>query len=130
MKIVRREIPAAIVYEDEHTLAFLDNAPVSKGHTLVIPKQPVRNVFDAGQEAWTTVMETVRKLAPIVRDAVGADGVHINSNHEPEAGQKVFHLHVHIIPRTRGDAVHFWPTIESSDAEREATASAIRERLA
>lgn len=126
MKIVRREAPAHIVYEDEDTLALLSTGANAPGHTLVIPKKPYRNVFDIDEEAWQAVMRTVRKIAPAVRDAVGAKGVHINSNHEPEAGQEVFHLHIHIIPRIEHDFDFCWPQLELSEDERTDIAEKIR----
>ncbi len=109
MKIIRREIPAEIVYEDADTIAFLDVKPTAPGHTLVVPKKPVQNIFDADDETLAAVMRTVRKISPAVRDAVGAHGVHINSNHGEAAGQIVFHLHFHIIPRHSRDEFRFWP---------------------
>ena len=130
MKIVRRELPAHIVYEDEETLAFLDRSPNVPGHTLVIPKKPYRNVFDIDEASWQAVMRTVRKIAPAVRDAVGAKGVHINSNHEPEAGQEVFHLHVHIIPCVERDFDFCWPKLEPTEDDRSSVAQKIRETLA
>ena len=125
-KLIRNEIPRAHLYEDANTLAFLDIAPNSAGHTLVVPKRHVRNVFDIDQATFGEVMETVRKLAPIIRDAVGAKGVHITSNHEPEAGQEVFHLHMHIIPRHDRSEFEFWPKIQYAPGEAEATAAKIR----
>ncbi|HEY0948363.1 MAG TPA: HIT family protein [Candidatus Paceibacterota bacterium] len=130
MKIVRRELPAHIVYENDKTLAFLSTGPVEPGHTLVIPKVPFRNVFDIDQEYFAAVMETVRRIAPAVRDAVGAKGVHINSNHEPEAGQEVFHLHMHIVPRHERESFEFWPNAKYEDGEAEAVAEKIRNELA
>lgn len=130
MRIVRRELPAHIVYEDEETLAFLDRSPNAPGHTLVIPKTPHRNVFDIDEASWQAVMRTVRKIAPAIRDAVGAKGVHINSNHEPEAGQEVFHLHVHIIPRIAHDFDFCWPKIDLSEEERANVAEKIRSEIA
>lgn len=130
MKIIRREIPAEIVYEDEETLAFLDIAPTAPGHTLVIPKAPVRNIFDVDDATLAAVMRTVRKLAPVVRDAVGAKGVHINSNHEPEAGQVVFHLHFHIVPRHDRGSFEFWPHQKYEEGEAAKVADAIRAKLA
>lgn len=128
-KIIRREVPADIVYEDEYTLAFLDIRPNTPGHTLVIPKKPVRNIFDVDEETLCAVMNTVRKIAPAVRDAVGAKGVHINSNHEPEAGQVVFHLHFHIIPRVSRDTFTFWPQTEPLSEEQADIAQRIRTHL-
>ncbi len=129
MKIIRREAPAEIVYEDEDTLAFLSTGPNVPGHTLVIPKKPVRNIFDIDDETLAAVMRTVRKVAPAVRDAVGAKGVHINSNHEPEAGQEVFHLHFHIIPRVSRDTFEFWPHGEYKEGEKEEVGAKIRAKL-
>lgn len=130
MKIARREVPAHIIYEDEKTLAFLSAGPVTPGHTLVIPKVPVRNVFDADQETFAAVMETVRRISPAVRDAVGAKGVHINSNHEPEAGQAVFHLHIHIVPRHTRNEFEFWPETAYGEGEAEQVSKTIKERIA
>lgn len=129
MKIIRREIPAEVIYEDEHTLAFMDNAPVEKGHVLVIPKKPYRNIFDIEEAALGAVMKTVRKLAPLVRDAAGAKGVQINSNHEPEAGQAVFHLHMHIIPRHNREDFEFWEAHPFDAVESARIANAIRAKL-
>lgn len=129
MKIVRRELPAKIVYEDEKTLAFLSTGPNTRGHTLVIPKTQFRNIFDIDQETFAAVMETVRKISPAVRDAVGAKGVHINSNHEPEAGQSVFHLHIHIIPRHDRKEFEFWSDTTYAEGEAESVAQKIKEKI-
>ena len=129
MKIVRRELPADIVYEDDMTLAFLSTGPNSPGHTLVIPKKPFRNIFDIDKKYLAAVMETVRTIAPAVRDAVGAKGVHINSNHEPEAGQVVFHFHMHIVPRHERSEFEFWPHQEYAPEEAGEVAEKIRKKL-
>lgn len=126
-KIIRRELPARIVYEDADTLAFLDATPIVPGHTLVIPKKAVKNIFDVDDDTLAAVLRTVRRLAPAVRDAVGAHGVHINSNHEAAAGQVVFHLHFHIIPRHSRNEFHFWePAADAGDGD--AIAERIRAR--
>lgn len=129
MKIIRREIPAHIVYEDDETLAFLDVKPQAPGHTLVIPKKYAVNIFDVDDDTLAAVMRTVRKIAPAVRDAVGAHGVHINSNHGAAAGQIVFHLHVHIIPRHDRSEFSFWPLHEEAAADEAAIAEKIRAAL-
>jgi Diadenosine tetraphosphate (Ap4A) hydrolase and other HIT family hydrolases len=129
MKIIRREIPAEIIYEDDDTLAFLDISPTNQGHTLVIPKKPVRNVFDSDAATWAAVMETVRKIAPAIRDGVGATGVNINSNHGADAGQEVFHLHAHIIPRFAKEEFTLWPKKEYAPGEAGAVAEKIRTNL-
>ena len=129
MKIIRREIPADIVYEDDETLAFLDIRPNSPGHTLVIPKKPVENIFDVDDETLAALMRTIRKIAPVVRDAVGAHGVHINSNHGIAAGQIVPHLHFHIIPRHSRDEFSFWPEKIYVPKDAIAIATKIRAKL-
>lgn len=128
-KIIRREIPAHIVYEDAATLAFLDAKPVAPGHTLVIPKKSVRNIFDVDDDTLAAVMRTVRKIAPAVRDAVGAHGVHINSNHEAAAGQIVFHLHFHIIPRHDRKEFSFWKQTEAAPEDAVSVAQKIRQAI-
>lgn len=129
-KIIRREIPAEIVYEDEDTLAFLDIAPNNPGHTLVIPKKYARNVLDIGEEDWVAVTRTARTLARAVKDAVGADGVNLMMNNEAAAGQEVFHAHLHIIPRFTTDQYERWPKKEYAEGEKVAVAEKIRANLA
>jgi histidine triad (HIT) family protein len=128
-KIIDREIPAEIVYEDGETLAFLDIAPNAPGHTLVIPKKPYVNIFDIDDETLCAVIRTVRKVAPAVRDAVGAKGVHINSNHGEAAGQEVPHLHFHIIPRHSRSEFEFWPHMSYAEGEAAEVADSIRAQL-
>lgn len=104
-KILRGEIPCHKVYEDEHTLAFMDVMPQADGHTLVIPKAPSRNLLDADPAALGALMATVQKVARATRQAFGAEGALIQQFNEPAAGQTVFHLHVHILPRSTGVAL-------------------------
>ncbi len=129
-KIAAKELPSDVLYEDEDTVAFLDIQPNNPGHTLVIPKAHTRNIFDTEDASLAAVMRTVRKLAPAIRDAVGAGGVNINSNHEPSAGQVVFHLHIHIIPRFADDGYTFWPKKAYAPGQKEEVAAKIRSALA
>lgn len=128
-RIIDRELPANIIYEDADTLAFLNNAPNVPGHTLVIPKKPFVNIFDIDDKTLEAVIRTVRKVAPAVRDGVGAKGVNINSNHAAEAGQEVFHLHFHIIPRHAREEFSFWPHRQYAEGEASTVAEKIREQL-
>lgn len=128
-KIIRREVPADIVYEDENTLAFLDIAPTSKGHTLVIPKKHVQDIFETDDETLAATMRTVHNIASTVRDSVGAKGVHVSSNHGAAAGQVVFHLHFHIIPRQSRTEFEFWPHVPYAPGEAAAIAEKIRTTL-
>ena len=98
-KILRDEIPAVKVYEDEHTLAFMDVMPQSPGHTLVIPKTPAENLFDLDMDVGAAVLRTVQKVASAVQEATDADGIMLNQFNGPAAGQTVFHFHIHIVPR-------------------------------
>ena len=98
-KILRGELPCHKIYEDDETLTFMDIMPRANGHTLVIPKTPAVNIFDVHPEILCSVMRTVHKIAPAVRDALEADGVLIQQFNETAAGQMVFHIHFHIIPR-------------------------------
>jgi histidine triad (HIT) family protein len=128
-KIIRREIPAEIVYEDEDTLAFLDINPVNPGHVLVIPKVITRNVLDIDEASWLAVMRTVRKISRIVKEAMSADGINIDINNEEAAGQIVFHTHVHIVPRFKGDMHIARPHKTYAPGEAAAVAEKIRERI-
>ena len=104
-KILRGEIPCQKLYEDQDTLTFLDIMPRSEGHALVITKENAENLFDISPSGLAKLMAVVQKLAPTIRDAVAADGVLIAQFNGEAAGQTVFHLHVHIIPRKEGVAL-------------------------
>jgi histidine triad (HIT) family protein len=101
-KILRGEIPCHKVYEDEHTLAFMDVMPQADGHMLVIPKMPSRNLLDADPKALGALLASVQKVAQAAKQAFGAEGVLVQQFNEPAAGQTVFHLHFHVLPRTAG----------------------------
>ena len=107
-KIAKHEIPSDIFYEDADTVAFLDIKPTTHGHSLVIPKKHFENIFDIDEAALEATMRTAKKVAPAVRDAVGAKGLHMNSNNGEAAGQIVFHYHVHLIPRHDRSEFQFW----------------------
>jgi histidine triad (HIT) family protein len=101
-RIVRGEIPAARIFEDEHTLAFLDAFPQSRGHTLVIHRaSTARNLLELEPLALASVMATVQKVARALHRALNPDGLWVSQFNGAAAGQTVFHYHVHIIPRWR-----------------------------
>ena len=104
-KILRGEMPAEKLHEDENTLVIMDIMPRGDGHCLVIPKAPARNILDVETDSLSAVMATTRKMAHAVMEAFGADGVTIQQFNEPAGGQVVFHLHVHVIPRFDGIAM-------------------------
>ncbi|MFM2281158.1 MAG: hypothetical protein RLZZ444_3389 [Pseudomonadota bacterium] len=101
-RILRGELPCHMVYEDEHSMAFMDLMPQSEGHTLVIPKAPSRNLLDADPTTFMWLMPAVQKIAKAVKRAFHADGIRVVQFNEPGAGQTVFHLHFHVIPVYEG----------------------------
>ena len=101
-KILRGEIPAYKVYEDDKSLAFLDIMPRSPGHTLVIPKSQARNILDVAPDDLCHVMQVTQKVARAAISTFEAEGVTIQQFNESAGGQVVFHLHVHVIPRKAG----------------------------
>ncbi len=101
-KILKGDIPSVKLYEDDDTLAFMDVMPQAPGHLLVIPKQGSRNLLDADPAVLVKLMPVVQKLASAAKEAFDADGVYVAQFNEPAAGQTVFHLHFHVIPRHDG----------------------------
>ncbi len=101
-KILRGEIPSVKVFEDARTLAFMDIMPQADGHTLVIPKEPAENIFDLSPEGAAALIKTTQRVAKAVKKAMGAPGLMLAQLNGPAAGQTVFHIHFHIIPRSGG----------------------------
>ncbi|WP_303973572.1 HIT family protein [Streptococcus merionis] len=97
--IVAGEIPSSKIYEDEHVLAFLDITQVTPGHTLVIPKSHVADIFDMDSEVASSVFARVPKIARQLKEKLGAKGLNIVNNNGEIAGQTVFHSHIHLLPR-------------------------------
>jgi histidine triad (HIT) family protein len=128
-KILRGEIPAHKVYEDDTALVMMDIFPQSRGHTLVIPKAPSRNLLDADPAALSAVMPVVQKVAKAVKQATGADGVRMAQFNEAAAGQTVFHLHFHVIPVYDGVPLGAHAGGKADDAELAALAKAVAAAL-
>lgn len=103
-KIINKEIPANIVYEDEHVLAFLDITQGTKGHTLVIPKVHSKNILETDDETLNHVFKATKKVAQAIKKAFDPIGLNILNNTDKPL-QSVFHFHVHIIPRYEDDGV-------------------------
>ena len=128
-RMVAGEIPVAKVYEDEAVLAFLDIAPISDGHTLVIPKQHCTQVHECPPEMLAEVASRLGKIAEAAVAAVNADGYNVLSNNGKAAGQVVDHLHFHIVPRKVGDSVFTeWPA-RRYKGQIEELAGKIRQRV-
>ena len=102
-KIAKKEIPANIIYEDENSIAFLDNNPHTKGHTIVIPKEHGQTFFDISNNNNKELMISTKKTAKLIEQKLNCAGFNIGWNHNTAAGQVVPHLHIHIMPRYNND---------------------------
>ncbi len=128
-KIIAGEIPSYTVYEDEHVLAFLDIFPKTKGHTLVIPKEPFDNLYDISDEALAQVSRVAKRIAIHMKEALGASGVNIFQSSGSAAQQEVMHYHMHVVPRYDDDQkISFATSYEGK--EFEAIAATLSEGLA
>jgi histidine triad (HIT) family protein len=105
-KILRGEIPSVKVFEDAKTLAFMDVMPQSEGHVLVIPKEAAENIFDLSADGAAALMSTTQKVAKAVQKGLGVPGVMLAQLNGAAAGQSVFHVHFHVIPRHAGVDMH------------------------
>ena len=128
-KILRGEIPAHRIYEDEATFVFMDIMPRADGHMLVIPKTPCRNMLDASPEQLAAVMATVQKISHAALEAFDAQGITLQQFNEAAGGQEVFHLHYHVLPRHEGVGVRPPGTMADFDVLK-AQADKIRAALA
>lgn len=128
-KIIRGEIPAHKVYEDDQLLAMMDLFPQSKGHLLVIPKAPSRNLLDADPQTLSAAMPMVQRLARAVQQALRPDGIRMVQFNEAPAGQSVFHLHFHLIPVYEGVPIGRHGEGKADDAELAEQAKAIAAAL-
>ncbi|MGH1405896.1 MAG: HIT family protein [Rhodomicrobiaceae bacterium] len=115
-KILRKEIPSHVIFEDEHTLAIMDVMPQSDGHALVIPKSPSVNLLDASSESLSHTISIVQVIARAGMKAFQADGITIQQFNNAAGGQSVFHTHFHVIPRYDGITLK-GHTGEMADAE-------------
>jgi histidine triad (HIT) family protein len=116
-KIAKGEIPSNKVYEDDKTLAFLDIGPVSKGHTLVIPKEHAEKLYELSDESSEALMKTIKRVSKAVEKTFNCDFNVLNNNGK-RAGQLVEHVHFHIIPRTGEEEFDFkWPSKKYGEGE-------------
>lgn len=129
-KIVNGEIPSATIFEDENVRVILDIAPAAKGHAILLVKQHAANIFELDGELAGKVFSVVPKVAAAIQAELGCDGLNILQNNGEAAGQTVFHLHIHFIPRWKDDTVQIkWAPGSYADNEASALAEAIRARL-
>ena len=122
-KIIKRQIPGHIIYEDEHTLAFLDILQTTKGHTLIIPKIHRADIFEMETSAMEQVFAVVPKVAHALKETFGCSGINVVNNNGEVAGQTVFHYHVHVIPRYEYDEfkINFVDNMNDYDTQELAT---------
>ncbi len=102
-KILRGEIPCIKLFEDEHTLAFMDIMPQAEGHALVIPKEPATTLFELSDAAAAACMATVRRIGNAQKKGLGAEGIVLMQLNGAAAGQTVPHFHIHVIPGSIAD---------------------------
>lgn len=130
-KILNGEIPSYKIYEDDYTLAFLDITAGTKGHTLIIPKQHFKNIYELDEETATNIFKVVPKIAKALKESFNPIGINIiNNNDQPL--QSVFHFHIHLIPRYENDGVVV-STINNygkvSESEFETIVSSVKSNL-
>ena len=118
-KIAAGEIPSATLYEDGDFRVILDLGPASKGHALIIPKEHYRNLYDIDDEKAAKILPLAKKMINKMTEVLGCDGYNLVQNNEECAGQTVFHFHMHMIPRYKGDNVGLgWHMGKLTDADK------------
>jgi len=129
-RIAAREIPAVIVAEDDAAVAFMDIAPASRGHVLVIAREAYPDIFSIPPATWLRVMALAQRVAQAIGRSLAPDGINIVQNNGAAAGQTVFHLHVHLIPRWSGDgALALWHPGATAPEQLDGVARQIRAAL-
>jgi histidine triad (HIT) family protein len=127
-KIVAGELPASIVDEDEHTIAFMDINPATRGHALVIPRNHAADLIEIEPSQLAAVSIAAKRLAARAKERLGADGVNVINSCGAAAWQTVFHFHLHVIPRYQGDPLRLPWTPAPGDSEEIAAAAATLSR--
>ena len=126
-KIAAGELQAEVVQEDDHTLAFMDINPWTRGHALAIPREHTRNLYEVPDDQLARTMSAAKRLAERMRDGLGCDGINLINSCEPAAWQTVFHFHVHVIPRYDDDPLQLPTRPQQADQdELAAVAAALR----
>ncbi len=125
-KIVRKEIPAEIVFEDDGVIVFIDIKPVNHGHLLVVPKEHSDDFSSASDEAVQAVALTARHMGKALMEALGAPAFNLGVNNGRAAGQLVDHLHLHVIPRFEGDGHAHWHGTPYAEGEMAEVAQKLR----
>lgn len=129
-KIIAKDIPAEIVYEDESVLVFVDIKAINPGHVLVVPKAHAADLASASEASVVSVMLVARRMGKALMKALKAPGFNLGVNNGRAAGQLVDHLHVHVIPRFEGDGHEHWHGTAYQDGEMAKVGQKLREVLA
>ena len=129
-KIVRKQVPASIIYEDESVLAFLDIRPLNMGHTLVIPKAHYVDIFETPETELSCVYKVSKRISIAVKKTTRADGISIIQQNGKAAGQDIFHFHVHVVPRFEGQKLPGFNELKEVErAKLDEVAKRIRQEL-
>jgi histidine triad (HIT) family protein len=128
-RILRNELPCAKVYEDAHTLAFMDIMPSAEGHALVIPREPAETIFDLSPEAASRLIITAQRVATAVKKALSCPGLMLVQLNGSAAGQSIPHVHFHIVPRAHGLDLALHGRAQADFPKLEALAEKIRSAL-
>lgn len=118
-KIIAKEIPSPIVYENDDVIAFLDIHPVNPGHTLVVPKKHSEDILETDIETLTKMVNVVQKIGAVQKKELFSDGFNIIQNNGAAAGQVIPHIHWHVIPRKNGDGFEHWRGVDYKEGEAE-----------
>mgnify|MGYP002620412849 CR=1 FL=1 len=128
-KLANGDIPTRSIYEDDTFRVFLDVAPATKGHALIVPKDHAANLYELPEETAGKALILAKKMAAHMTEKLGCDGFNVVQNNGEIAGQTVFHFHMHLIPRYKGDANmdrFVWNPTSPSDAELDAVQTALK----
>lgn len=126
-KLANGEIPTATLYEDEDFRVILDASPAAKGHALILPKQHYANLYELDDSVASKVLVLAKKMITKMTDILGCDGYNIVQNNGEAAGQTVFHFHMHLIPRSKGDEVGLgWKMGELTDEDKKDILSKVK----
>lgn len=129
-KIANGDIPSATVYEDKDFRVIMDISPASEGHMIILPKEHAKNIFELSDEVASKIYVLAKKLAIALKEELDCDGINILQNNEEAAGQTVFHLHMHIIPRYYSDEINVnWTPGESDSQSLAEMAKSIGSRI-
>lgn len=129
-KIIKKEIPSNILYEDDDFQVILDSSPATKGHAILLTKKHFKNLFDIDEETASKLFPVIIKVSKAMKEELACSGFNLVQNNGKDAGQTVFHFHIHLIPRYEDDGVDFtWETHDYEDGQAGQLAEGIFKKL-